>query len=123
MFENSTLNKDYCILHCFNEKFVEITSTAEILCKIQCYIDITSVMVMMMTAMMLMIMMLLLLLVLQSVVIRELEGRVQQLSCEAQTLNDERNVLARDKMEAEGRIERLETDLEGFQNRLYSYVS
>ena len=70
-----------------------------------------------------MMIMMIMMLVLQSVVIRELEGRVQQLSCEAQTLNDERNVLARDKMEAEGRMERLETDLEGFQNRLYSYLS
>ena len=54
---------------------------------------------------------------LQSAVIRDLEARVQQLSGEAQTLNDERNVLARDKMEAEGRIERLESDLVCRQNR------
>ena len=54
---------------------------------------------------------------LQSAVIRDLEARVQQLSGEAQTLNDERNVLTRDKMEAEGRIERLESDLVCRQNR------
>ena len=55
--------------------------------------------------------------VLQSAVIRDLEGRVQQLTSEAQTLSDERNVLAKDKMEAEGRIERLESDLACHQNR------
>ena len=54
---------------------------------------------------------------LQTAVIRELEARVQQLGGEAENLTKIRNQLERDKIELEGRTDRLQADVMGHQEK------
>lgn len=55
--------------------------------------------------------------IVQSAVIRELEARVQQLGSEGENLTKIRNQLEREKIELEGRLDRLQADNMGLQEK------